>query len=31
MKDNKIIKNIENKEVVKTIFVKDKIVNLVVK
>ena len=31
MKDNKIIKYIENKEVVKTIFVKDKIVNLVVK
>ena len=31
MKDKKIIKNIENKEVIKTIFIKGKIVNLVVK
>ena len=31
MKDKKIIKNLINKNVVKTIFIKDKIVNLVVK
>ena len=31
MLDPKIIKNIENKEVLKTIFVPNKIVNLVVK
>jgi leucyl-tRNA synthetase len=31
MSDPKIIKNIGNKEIIKTIFVKDKIVNLVLK
>jgi len=30
MKDSKILKNIKNKEVLKTIYVKDKIVNLVI-
>ena len=31
MEDNKILKNIKNKELLKTIYVKDKIVNLVTK
>ena len=31
MSDSKIIKNIQNKEVIKTIYVKNKIVNLVIK
>ena len=31
LKDMKIAKNLKNKEITKTIFVKDKIVNLVIK